>query len=205
MTNGGPDGASQSVDPLCLPDRDRAVPAGLRLGRLDAAVRADPGAHHPAAAGAAGAAAWLSARISRHRLAWRDMPLWLGGMALAVAWGAPFVWMVSTSLKPAGAGDDQARSSGCRARSTFANYAKVFEYPIADLGHEQLDPGRRHDRAVRAVRRHGRLRAGPAALSRPRSAVPAVPRSTDGSGRGHRRAAAPGLHQDRLGLVPIRR
>ena len=39
-------------------------------------------------------------RILGTNLAWRDVPLWLGGMALALAWGAPFVWMVSTSFKP---------------------------------------------------------------------------------------------------------
>ena len=46
------------------------------------------------------------------------------------AWGAPLVWMVSTSLKP---------SSQVMTREiewlpheiTFANYAKVLEYPVA--------------------------------------------------------------------------
>ncbi len=28
-----------------------------------------------------------------------DLPIWLIGMAVALAWAAPFVWMVSTSLK----------------------------------------------------------------------------------------------------------
>ena len=70
------------------------------------------------------------ARIPGTRLAWRDLPLWLGGMALAVAWGAPFVWMVSTSLKPA----SQVMTKDIEwlpRETTFANYAKVFEYPVA--------------------------------------------------------------------------
>jgi multiple sugar transport system permease protein len=70
------------------------------------------------------------ARIPGTRLVWRDLPLWLGGMVLALAWGAPFVWMVSTSLKPA----SQVMTKDIEwlpREVTFANYAKVFEYPIA--------------------------------------------------------------------------
>lgn len=62
-------------------------------------------------------------------LAWRDVPLWLGGLALALAWGAPFVWMVSTSFKPPGQVMTKAIEWLPR-EVTFANYAKVFEYPI---------------------------------------------------------------------------
>ena len=68
-------------------------------------------------------------RIPGTNLAWRDLPLWLGGMALALAWGAPFVWMVSTSFKPPG--QVMTKQIEWLPREvTFANYAKVFEYPI---------------------------------------------------------------------------
>jgi len=41
---------------------------------------------------------WLKQRFN---LTIGTIPLWLVGMFLAVAWIAPFVWMVSTSVKPA--------------------------------------------------------------------------------------------------------
>ena len=53
--------------PLHLPDRHRPVPAGLRLRRLHAAVRADPGTDHPAAAGAAGACRLVERLHPRHQ------------------------------------------------------------------------------------------------------------------------------------------
>ncbi|MFO1075277.1 MAG: hypothetical protein U1E17_21790 [Geminicoccaceae bacterium] len=68
-------------------------------------------------------------RIPGTNLAWRDLPFWLGGMALALAWGAPFVWMVSTSFKPS----NQVMTKDIEwlpREITFANYAKVFEYPV---------------------------------------------------------------------------
>ena len=50
-------------------------------------------------------------------------------MALALAWGAPFVWMVSTSLKPPG--QVMTKQIEWLPREvTFDNYAKVFEYPV---------------------------------------------------------------------------
>ena len=71
-------------------------------------------------------------RILGTNLAWRDVPLWLGGMALSLAWGAPFVWMVSTSFKPS----NQVMTKDIEwlpREVTFANYAKVFEYPVVTL------------------------------------------------------------------------
>lgn len=41
---------------------------------------------------------WLR---QRYRLSWGRIPIWLLGMLVAVAWIAPFVWMISTALKPA--------------------------------------------------------------------------------------------------------
>ena len=68
-------------------------------------------------------------RVPGTRLAWRDVPLWLLGTALAFAWAAPFAWMVSTSLKPAA--QVMTRDIEWIPREvTFANYAKVFEQPI---------------------------------------------------------------------------
>lgn len=56
--------------------------------------------------------------------------LWLLGMAMAVIWFAPFVWMVSTSLKPI----DQVMTKYVEwlPRTVVAdNYIKVFEQPVA--------------------------------------------------------------------------
>lgn len=58
-----------------------------------------------------------------------DIPIWLFGMAVALAWFAPFVWMVSTSLKyPADV--MTVDIEWLPRRITFDNYIKVFEYPI---------------------------------------------------------------------------
>ena len=76
-------------------------------------------------------------RIPGTRLAWRDVPLWLGGMALALAWGAPFVWMVSTSFKLPG----QVMTKDIEwlpREVTFANYAKVFDYPVVTWAFNSL-------------------------------------------------------------------
>ena len=76
-------------------------------------------------------------RIPGTRLAWRDVPLWLGGMALALAWGAPFVWMVSTSFKPPG--QVMTKEIEWLPREvTFANYAKVFAYPVVTWAFNSL-------------------------------------------------------------------
>ena len=62
-------------------------------------------------------------------LAVRDLPLWLFGMACVAVWAAPFVWMISTSFKPAA--QVMTRDVEWLPREvTLSNYAKVFEYPI---------------------------------------------------------------------------
>ncbi|WP_454685393.1 carbohydrate ABC transporter permease [Ancylobacter moscoviensis] len=66
-----------------------------------------------------------------------DIPLWLAGMAVAFAWFAPFVWMVSTSLKyPSDV--MTVDIEWLPRRVTFDNYIKVFEYPIVRWGFNSL-------------------------------------------------------------------
>lgn len=63
------------------------------------------------------------------RLGLRDLPIWLVGTLLALLWGAPFLWMVSTSLKPAA----QVMTPVIEwipREVTFENYARVFRYPV---------------------------------------------------------------------------
>ena len=62
-------------------------------------------------------------------LAIRDVPLWLFGMFCVLLWALPFVWMVSTSFKPA-AQVLTAEVEWLPREVTLDNYAKVFEYPI---------------------------------------------------------------------------
>jgi len=67
--------------------------------------------------------------LEERQMTWLDVPLWLVGMAVALAWFAPFVWMVSTSLKyPSDVMTLQIE--WLPHRITFDNYVKVFEYPI---------------------------------------------------------------------------
>lgn len=68
---------------------------------------------------------WLEARGMRPI----DIPIWLIGMVVAVIWVAPFVWMVSTSLKYPSDVLTQTIEWFPR-RVTLDNYYKVFEYPI---------------------------------------------------------------------------
>jgi multiple sugar transport system permease protein len=42
----------------------------------------------------------LGRRISGTGLRVADVPVWLIGMIVVLIWAAPFIWMVSTSLKP---------------------------------------------------------------------------------------------------------
>ena len=68
---------------------------------------------------------WLGQRGMRPA----DVPIWLVGMAVALAWAAPFIWMVSTSLKfPADVLTESVE--WIPRRVTFDNYIKVFEYPV---------------------------------------------------------------------------
>lgn len=66
-----------------------------------------------------------------------DVPIWIVGMAVAFAWFAPFLWMVSTSLKyPADV--MTATIEWLPRRITFDNYVKVFEYPVVRWGLNSL-------------------------------------------------------------------
>lgn len=66
-----------------------------------------------------------------------DLILWPLGMAVAVLWAMPFVWMVSTSLKYP---EDvmTANIEWFPRRITFNNYIKVFEYPVVRWGINSL-------------------------------------------------------------------
>jgi multiple sugar transport system permease protein len=71
----------------------------------------------------------LNRRLPGTTLRLADVPLWLAGMAVAALWAVPFVWMVSTSLKPPG--QIMTRTIEWLPRTVvFDNYARVFEYPV---------------------------------------------------------------------------
>jgi multiple sugar transport system permease protein len=55
--------------------------------------------------------------------------VWLLGMAMVLLWAMPFVWMVSTSLKPPAQVMTETVEWLPR-EVTFDNYRKVLEYPI---------------------------------------------------------------------------
>jgi multiple sugar transport system permease protein len=68
--------------------------------------------------------------LARRGLGAWDVPVWIGGMVVAVLWAAPFFWMVSTSFKyPSDV--LTATIEWIPRRVTFDNYVKVFHYPIA--------------------------------------------------------------------------
>lgn len=72
----------------------------------------------------------LRAPIPGTNLALKDVPVWLFGMAFVLLWALPFVWMVSTSLKPS----SQVMTPVVEwlpREVTLDNYRKVLEYPIA--------------------------------------------------------------------------
>ena len=65
----------------------------------------------------------------RRRLAPSNALLWAIGMAVAIAWAAPFVWMVSTSVKPPG--EVMTREIEWIPRHvTSENYQRVFQQPV---------------------------------------------------------------------------
>ncbi|MCL4722255.1 MAG: carbohydrate ABC transporter permease, partial [Gammaproteobacteria bacterium] len=71
----------------------------------------------------------LAARPRRRRVSWAVAILWVLGMLVVVAWAAPFVWMVSTSVKFPG--EIMTRDiEWIPRRVTSENYAKVFEQPV---------------------------------------------------------------------------
>lgn len=67
--------------------------------------------------------------LQRRGMRFADVPIWIIGMAVALMWAAPFIWMVSTSLKyPSDV--LTATIEWIPRRVTFDNYVKVFEYPV---------------------------------------------------------------------------
>ena len=71
----------------------------------------------------------LNRRIAGTSLRLGDVPIWLIGMVVVCLWAAPFVWMVSTSFKPAA--EVMTKEIEWLPRTViFDNYAKVFEYPV---------------------------------------------------------------------------
>lgn len=73
----------------------------------------------------------LRRRLPGTNLALGDVPLWAAGGFVAILWGLPFVWMVSTSLKPAG--QVMTRDVEWLPREVILdNYVKILtQYPIA--------------------------------------------------------------------------
>ena len=75
--------------------------------------------------------------LKERHLTGLDLPIWIGGMAVAFAWFAPFLWMVSTSFKyPADVMTQDIE--WLPSRITFDNYIKVFEFPILRWGFNSL-------------------------------------------------------------------
>ncbi|WP_296744881.1 carbohydrate ABC transporter permease [Mesorhizobium sp.] len=77
--------------------------------------------------------AWLDERLERRGLERADLFIWPLGLAVAVLWALPFVWMVSTSFKfPS---DVMTRDiEWLPRRVTLDNYIKVFDYPVIRWG-----------------------------------------------------------------------
>ncbi len=66
----------------------------------------------------------------KRRIGWSTWTLWAAGMAAAVAWALPLVWMVSTSIKPPG--QVMTRTVEWLPRTvTVQNYVKVLQKPVA--------------------------------------------------------------------------
>ena len=66
-----------------------------------------------------------------------DVIVWIAGLLVALAWAAPFIWMVSTSFKyPSDV--MTADIEWFPRRWTLDNYRKVFEYPIVRWGFNSL-------------------------------------------------------------------
>lgn len=69
--------------------------------------------------------------LSERNLRPIDVPIWTLGLVIAALWIMPFVWMVSTSLKPPGE-VMSAEVEWLPRHVTFENYVAVFtKYPVA--------------------------------------------------------------------------
>jgi multiple sugar transport system permease protein len=66
---------------------------------------------------------------TRRPVSWPAVLLWCLGMVVAIAWAAPFVWMVSTSVKPAGE-VMTPHVEWLPRHLTLDNYLKVLEKPV---------------------------------------------------------------------------
>ena len=78
-------------------------------------------------------AGWLDDRLEERGLDRADLLIWPLGMGVAVLWGLPFVWMVSTSFKyPSDV--MTVDIEWLPSRVTLSNYMKVFEYPVLRWG-----------------------------------------------------------------------
>lgn len=75
---------------------------------------------------------WLSTinrPLRRYNLTLFRIPGWLFGLVIAAMWAAPFVWMVSTSFKPAK--DVMTKDIEWFPRTVVLdNYIRVFQYPV---------------------------------------------------------------------------
>lgn len=77
--------------------------------------------------------AWLDEKLEARGLERADLFIWPLGLAVAVLWALPFVWMVSTSFKLPG--DVMTRDiEWLPRRVTLDNYIKVFDYPVIRWG-----------------------------------------------------------------------
>jgi multiple sugar transport system permease protein len=66
------------------------------------------------------------------------VPVWLGGLLVALAWGAPFVWMVSTSLKLPGE-VMTVDIEWLPRHATLDNYRRIFsEFPLLRWGFNSI-------------------------------------------------------------------
>ena len=63
-----------------------------------------------------------------------EVPVWLGGLIISLLWAAPFVWMVSTSLKHS----NEVMTLNIEwlpPHPTLENYIRIFsEYPVLRWG-----------------------------------------------------------------------
>jgi ABC-type glycerol-3-phosphate transport system permease component len=79
----------------------------------------------------------LLSKYEGKKLKKSNILFWIVGMFFALLWIAPFVWMVSTSLKPA----DQVMTLNIQwipETFTLDSYRKVFEYPVLRWGFNSL-------------------------------------------------------------------
>ena len=92
----------------------------------------------PVASGPMGSARRINRQLRPFGLTIGTIPVWLGGLAIAIAWGAPFIWMVSTSLKLPGE-VMTVDIEWLPRHVTFDNYRRIFsEYPVLRWGFNSL-------------------------------------------------------------------